>query len=52
MLVALLYKKDIDASSQARGRVTNSNSYVNHSDNLKVNIIYIIGYYGLNPQYI
>ena len=29
MLVALLYKKDIDAPSQARERVTNSNSYVN-----------------------
>jgi hypothetical protein len=29
MLVALLYKKDIDASSQARERVTNSKSFVN-----------------------
>ena len=35
MLVALFYKKDIDASSQARGRVTNSKSYVNTFGNIK-----------------
>ena len=29
MLVALTKEKHIDASSQARERVTNSNSYVN-----------------------
>jgi hypothetical protein len=52
MLVALSVTKHIQASSQARGRVADSISYVNRPDNLKVNIIYIIGYYGLNPQYI
>ncbi len=35
MLVALLYKKDIEASSQARERVTNSNSYVNTFGNIE-----------------
>jgi hypothetical protein len=29
MLVALIKEKHIDASSQARGRVTNNKSYVN-----------------------
>jgi hypothetical protein len=31
-LVALLYEKDIDASSQGRERVTNRKSYVNSFD--------------------
>lgn len=35
MLVALFYKKDIDASSQARGRVTKRNSDVNTFGNMK-----------------
>jgi len=35
MLVALIKEKHIDASSQARGRVTNSKSYVNTFGKIK-----------------
>jgi hypothetical protein len=44
--------KRIRASLQARERVADSISYVNRPDNLKVNIIYIIGHYRVNLQFI